>query len=183
MLELPFRGNGIIKELLSTWFLAASAKNQWDIVGLGLRIQPIKGMNIKVVHLLVVPEVYMKLNVDGASRGNPSPCGGGGIIRDGRNSFIYSFSNTYGTETNLVAKAMALLDSLHLVVALDLNKIMVESDSKILIDILNGDCKPRESFGLGCVEYMSLGIDRNSFVFIFTNKLTNRRMLLQNSVA
>ncbi|XP_019052801.1 PREDICTED: uncharacterized protein LOC109114513 [Nelumbo nucifera] len=117
-----------------------SFTQQLSLQGLGLRIHPIKNKYIKVVHLLAVPEGYFKLNVDGASRGNPGPCGGGGIIRDGRNGLISAFSNIYGSDSNLVAEAMALLDGLHLLVALNLEKIMVELDSKLMIDILNSIC-------------------------------------------
>ncbi|CAA6662919.1 unnamed protein product [Spirodela intermedia] len=57
------------------------------------------------LHLLAVHE--WKLNVDGASQGNPGPSGGGGILHDSTGCILFAFSNFYNIRTNTEAEAMA----------------------------------------------------------------------------
>ena len=79
-----------------------------------------------------------KLNVDGASRGNPGHSGGGGIIRNHRGEMIKAFSNYYGVCTNMVAEFRALEEGLFLAIelGLELSELVVESDSKVLVEML-----------------------------------------------
>lgn len=37
------------------------------------------------------PKQVLKLNVDGAARGNPGHAGGGGLIRDSKGQFVAGF--------------------------------------------------------------------------------------------
>ena len=63
---------------------------------------------------------HLKLNVDGASRGNPSQARGGGILRNHRGRIIFTFSHFYDVHTNTAAKATVIRDGLLLCEARDL---------------------------------------------------------------
>ncbi|XP_043692976.1 uncharacterized protein LOC122643420 [Telopea speciosissima] len=56
----------------------------------------------------------MKLNVDGASKGNSGPSGGGGVIRDSSGNVVMAFANFYGHCTNTEAEMRLILDGLQL---------------------------------------------------------------------
>ena len=84
---------------------------------------------------------HLKLNVDGASRGNPGQAGGGGILCDHRGRIIFAFSYFYDVETNTAAEAMAIPNGMLLFEALDLRDIVLESDSCVLVDMVrSGHC-------------------------------------------
>ncbi|MQM02314.1 hypothetical protein Taro_035080 [Colocasia esculenta] len=53
------------------------------------------------------------LNVDGASKGNPGPCGGGGIIRDTTGTMLVAFSHFYGAGSSLLAEVRAMTPKHH----------------------------------------------------------------------
>lgn len=76
----------------------------------------------------------VKLNTDGATRGDSSA--GGGLIRDEHGHVLAWFSNRYGNQTSLYAEAHALLNGIRLCRALNLETIIIESDSKQLVDMI-----------------------------------------------
>ncbi|KAM3288258.1 hypothetical protein P3S67_021688 [Capsicum chacoense] len=51
---------------------------------------------------------WVKLNVDGCSKGNPGPAVGGGIIRDHAGVMISTFVEFYGECSNNLAEAKAI---------------------------------------------------------------------------
>ncbi|CAA7395566.1 unnamed protein product [Spirodela intermedia] len=83
-----------------------------------------------------------KLNIDGASQGNPGPTRGGGILRDSIRCILFVFSNFYNIQTNTVAEAMAIRDDLLLCEEQNITNIVLESDSRVLVDILRADSCP-----------------------------------------
>ncbi|CAA7399338.1 unnamed protein product [Spirodela intermedia] len=83
-----------------------------------------------------------KLNVDGASQGNPGPSGGGGILHDSTGCILFAFSNFYNIRTNTEAEAMAIRDGLLLCEEQNITNIVLESDSKVLVDMLRADSCP-----------------------------------------
>ncbi|CAA6674186.1 unnamed protein product [Spirodela intermedia] len=83
-----------------------------------------------------------KLNVDGASQDNSRPSGGGGILRDSVGCIFFAFSNLYNIQTNIVAEAMAIRDGLLLCEEQNITNIILEFDSKVLVDILRADSCP-----------------------------------------
>ncbi|CAA7405713.1 unnamed protein product [Spirodela intermedia] len=93
-------------------------------------------------HLTRLPPVgHLKLNVDGAARGNPEPVGGRGILRDPTGSIIFAFSYFYNIQTNTAAEAMAIRDGLLLCEERNLHDIVIESDSRVLVQMLRaGSC-------------------------------------------
>lgn len=83
----------------------------------------------------------LKLNVDGASKGNPRLAGGGGILRDSNGTYWAGFSHHYGSCTNMVAETRALLDGLSMCKDLGLRDIVIEIDSKVLFQwVKKGAC-------------------------------------------
>ncbi|XP_058080751.1 uncharacterized protein LOC131228933 [Magnolia sinica] len=95
-----------------------------------------------VVRWQIPPTGWNKLNVDGSTIENPGPSGGGGLCRNDRGDFISGFLAGYGPGSNVYAKLRAIHDGLTHCVTLGLQNIIVESDSKLVVDFLNGLAKP-----------------------------------------
>ncbi|KAK0606889.1 hypothetical protein LWI29_005714 [Acer saccharum] len=84
---------------------------------------------------------WIKLNCDGSCRGNPGNTAGGGIIRDSNGMVKGAFSTHYGDGTNDGADLKAIVDGIRLCKKLHLVNIIIESDSKIVVDwICKGRC-------------------------------------------
>ncbi|XP_058114379.1 uncharacterized protein LOC131257616 [Magnolia sinica] len=64
--------------------------------------------------------------------------GGGGIYRGDKGNFLFAFSTGYGLGSNKRAELHAVYDGLILCLDNGLDKIEVESDSKVVIDLLFG---------------------------------------------
>ncbi|XP_077226257.1 uncharacterized protein LOC143859445 [Tasmannia lanceolata] len=58
-------------------------------------------------------------------------------MRDSKAKVIIAFAYFYGTSTNMVAEARALLDGLRLCKAFGIVNLVVESDSKVLMDLIS----------------------------------------------
>ncbi|XP_077226264.1 uncharacterized protein LOC143859440 [Tasmannia lanceolata] len=80
---------------------------------------------------------HIKHNIDGAAKENPGESGGGGVMRDSKAKVIIAFVYFYGTSTNMVIEARALLDGLRLCKAFGIVNLVVESDSKVLMDLIS----------------------------------------------
>nr|XP_027109299.1 uncharacterized protein LOC113729174 [Coffea arabica] len=83
-------------------------------------------------------EPFVKLNVDGASLGNPGSSGGGGIVRSSSGQVIAAFSSHYEYQTNMKVAAKALFEGLKLCLALGCIHVEVEMDSLVLLNIVKG---------------------------------------------
>lgn len=79
----------------------------------------------------------LKINTDGSSRGNPGHAGVGGIGRDCYGEVIFFFSYYKGIQTNNYMEALAVLLALERGCALGWSKIICESDSQVVVDMLN----------------------------------------------
>ncbi|KAL6183970.1 hypothetical protein ACLB2K_045378 [Fragaria x ananassa] len=83
---------------------------------------------------------WLKLNTDGASKGNPGLSGGGSILRDPNGNVIFQTFRGYGVQTALVAEFLALTDGIKTFCDLGLMdsgfKLVIESDSTTLIKAL-----------------------------------------------
>ena len=79
---------------------------------------------------------HLKLNVDGASTGNPSQAWGRDILHDDRGRIIFAFSHFYDVHTSTTTEAMGIRDSLLLSEARDLWDIVLKSNSRVLVDML-----------------------------------------------
>jgi len=54
------------------------------------------------------PGDWIKLNLDGASRGNPGPTGAGGVFRGPHGNWVFGFSINLGRCTVVKAKLLTL---------------------------------------------------------------------------
>ncbi|XP_043720986.1 uncharacterized protein LOC122668491 [Telopea speciosissima] len=79
----------------------------------------------------------IKLNVDGACKGNPGIGGGGGVVRDGEGKVLWAFSNFYGHCTSSQAELRALRDGLLICKELGYAAFNVNSDSAIMVQMVN----------------------------------------------
>ncbi|MQM03779.1 hypothetical protein Taro_036567 [Colocasia esculenta] len=62
----------------------------------------------------IPPQHGVYLNVDGACKGNPGPCGGGGCMRNSAGDILLGFAFYYGYGDSLLAEVRALFDGLRL---------------------------------------------------------------------
>ncbi|KAJ8422016.1 hypothetical protein Cgig2_007566 [Carnegiea gigantea] len=83
------------------------------------------------VHWHALREDWIKLNIDGASRGNPRPAGGGGIFRDHYGNSIRAFACNFGWCTSVKAEALALLKGLRIAWDMGYKKLEITLDSQI----------------------------------------------------
>lgn len=81
-------------------------------------------------------EGWFKLNMDGASLGNPGRAGGGSVIHDHEGTGIKGFSRLIGHTTSVMAEFWALRDGLTLTYQLGLTCLEVELDAKIVVDLV-----------------------------------------------
>ncbi|KAH9311693.1 hypothetical protein KI387_026728, partial [Taxus chinensis] len=73
---------------------------------------------------------FVKLNTDGAARGNPGPTSIGGIAHDSLGTLLFFFGSSIGALTNNVAEILAIQKTLLEATKLGCLRIIVESDSK-----------------------------------------------------
>ena len=71
--------------------------------------------------------------VDGAARGNPGPAGCGAVICDENGAVVRELSRYLGHATNNVAEYQALLMGLEALIELKRKRIVVQSDSQLLV--------------------------------------------------
>eukprot|EP00253_Pinus_taeda_P002079 PITA_02079 len=81
------------------------------------------------------PKNHYKLNFDGASKGNPGTTGFGGIIRNHEGSHMQIYFGNIGWDTNNSAELEGLWQGLTLAWNLNLQPLVVEGDSQILIQM------------------------------------------------
>ena len=88
----------------------------------------------------------MKLNMDGASLGNPRATGVGGIIRNCSGGWVKGFSRSVGFATSITTEFQALRDGLILATQLGIQDIEVELDAKIVLDLVQSNTVVNNSF-------------------------------------
>jgi len=82
--------------------------------------------------------------VDGAARGNPGPAGCGAVICDDKGAVVRELSRYLGHATNNVAEYEALVMGLEALIELKRNRIVVQSDSQLLVRQLNGEYRVKD---------------------------------------
>ncbi|XP_059289936.1 uncharacterized protein LOC132043485 [Lycium ferocissimum] len=98
-------------------------------------------INIKCIKWIKPDSPFLKLNTDGCSKGNPGSSGGGGILRDENGHFLMAFSAYYGQCSNNIAETKAILMGLRWCIDRGYQNINIESDSKLIIGMINGDIR------------------------------------------
>lgn len=84
------------------------------------------------------------LMVDGASRGNPGEAGCGAVILDENGAVVKKLSCYLDRSTNIVAEYEGLLMGLEALLQLGAKKIVVKSDSQLLVRQLNGEYRVKD---------------------------------------
>jgi ribonuclease HI len=84
------------------------------------------------------------LMVDGASRGNPGEAGCGALILDDKGAVVNELSRYLGRTTNNVAEYEGLLMGLAALLQRGAKKIVVQSDSQLLVRQLNGEYRVKD---------------------------------------
>ena len=80
-------------------------------------------------------------HTDGASRGNPGESGIGILLRDEHGVELFAGCGYIGTATNNVAEYEALLACLQKAVSLQCEKLVVHSDSELMVRQVQGKYK------------------------------------------
>ncbi|MQL84127.1 hypothetical protein Taro_016630 [Colocasia esculenta] len=90
-----------------------------------------------------IPPLHgLMLNVDGASKGNPGPCGGGGIFRDPNGNVSMAFSHYYGAGSSISAEVRAMHDGVLFAIEKGFSLSSICSDSLILVNSLRTGVVP-----------------------------------------
>jgi ribonuclease HI len=82
------------------------------------------------------PNGFIKINFDGASKGNPGPAGYGAVIRNSTGEILTLTAGYLGETTNNVAEITGLLQGLRVAATLSSHKIILEGDSQIIIQLI-----------------------------------------------
>ena len=93
---------------------------------------------MKVVWTLP-PRGFLKLNVDGCSRGNPGQSGIGGVFRDENGVISVMFSGPIGVGDSLRAEIFAVMEGVRKAKELNIKKLIIEGDSEVVIGWLTKD--------------------------------------------
>lgn len=83
------------------------------------------------------PENFLKINTDGSSRGNLGPTGIGGVGRDWVGKTVFFFYIHKGQHANNFMEGLAILYALERAYALGWHKVICESDSQVIANMLN----------------------------------------------
>ncbi|KAK1311614.1 hypothetical protein QJS10_CPA07g00001 [Acorus calamus] len=84
---------------------------------------------------------WVKLNVDGASHGNPGPSGAGGVFRDHQATFLLGFSCNTSHNTNTFAEFYGLFRGISIWFETHPHfqgSIWIESDSTLVVNTIKG---------------------------------------------
>jgi ribonuclease HI len=88
------------------------------------------------------PEGFHKVNFDGASKGNPGHSGYGAVIRNNISQIQNHITKNLEYDTNNFIEVWGLIKGVQLALDQSLTFLIIEGDSKIIIDlatkILNG---------------------------------------------
>jgi len=82
---------------------------------------------------------WVKINVDGCRKGNPGVAGAGGVIRDAIGRWIVGFTLNIGIYTLVGAELWAITNGLKLAWSKEFQKIVLESDSSLAVDLITKD--------------------------------------------
>lgn len=81
------------------------------------------------------------LHTDGAARGNPGPAGIGIVLQGPGGEIVAEVAEGIGWATNNVAEYRALIEGLELALADGADRLVVYSDSLLLVEQLRGNYK------------------------------------------
>jgi ribonuclease HI len=106
---------------------------------------------------------------DGAARGNPGPAAIGVVIRDEGGNTIASISRRLGVTTNNQAEYRAVIAGLEKAISLGTRRIMIKSDSELVVKQLNGQYKIKNT-AFESVSITGIPREQNSAADALANK-------------
>jgi ribonuclease HI len=83
--------------------------------------------------LLAPPIGFFKLNFDGASKGNPSPAGFGGVFQHDKGYIKWIYAGFLGIESNNTDELYALEFGLWIAMRQGYTRIVAKGDSRVII--------------------------------------------------
>ncbi|GAU45776.1 hypothetical protein TSUD_24400 [Trifolium subterraneum] len=85
---------------------------------------------------------WIKVNIDGASCGNPGNASCGGVFRNNNADFMFAFVDPLGVETSYFAELCGVMKAIE--IAFDKNwlNLWVETDSSLVVTAFNNPSKP-----------------------------------------
>ena len=87
------------------------------------------------------PDTSVVVNCDGAARGNPGPAGIGVVVTTERGRVLEELGTGIGPATNNVAEYRAAIEGLRLAAERGADRVLLRSDSRLLIEQLAGRFK------------------------------------------
>lgn len=90
---------------------------------------------------------WVKLNTDGARKGNSGMASAGGLIRDHRGCWILGFTVNIGITNNFNAKCWGLREGLRIARDLNIKKVVTEMDSEAVINLMREDQDHVDTWG------------------------------------
>lgn len=105
--------------------------------GAGNRTQHVKKWINRFSRWMPAPLGVLKVNTYGSSRGNPGHAGIGGIGRDDVCCAIFFFSIYKGQHSNNLMEPLAIKFAIEFGYSLGWRRIMCQSNSQIVVDMLN----------------------------------------------
>lgn len=89
---------------------------------------------------------WVKVNTDGASKGNPGAARAGGLIRGDQGETLGLFAANCGVTTSTKAELLAALRGLSLVWNKGHRRVVLELDSMVVVNSLLGDLNPSSPY-------------------------------------
>jgi len=86
---------------------------------------------------------HLIVYVDGASSGNPGPCGCAAVVKTPGGETVFEKGRAFGPATNNVAEYQGLLLGLEVAATLRTRRLTIRSDSELLVRQLAGEYKVR----------------------------------------
>ena len=80
---------------------------------------------------------WLTLNTDGSVVGNFGVVGGGGLIRDTNGEWVTGFARRIGKTSSFLVEQWALHDGLQLCLQIQAQAVLIELDSKTIVDAFN----------------------------------------------
>ncbi|KAF9624935.1 hypothetical protein IFM89_015655 [Coptis chinensis] len=98
------------------------------------------------IHCIWIPPAIaqVKLNTDGAARGNPGPGGFGVSFRDHIGNFLYVMGGGLGNTTCYLAECTTIVEGVEVALSRGWNNLWVESDSSAVVTAANSSSMPWE---------------------------------------
>ncbi|MQM05801.1 hypothetical protein Taro_038614 [Colocasia esculenta] len=105
----------------------------------GIKLEAVQLAPPRLIRWFTPPPGGLKLNVDGAFKRSTGVVGGRGILRNSNGDIVFAYAAAYSeVNSSIEAEALALCDGLSICCDMGIHSAAVESDSLVLVQIING---------------------------------------------